>query len=144
MNVASQVRISKVSVKKDKVGQKWATIQLMRAVDESDSYTGVLADSLEFMESQEKAQHLKLTETLGSKNLIFFPALGVEKPSEMLHSVELGAFKIKREESAERDWLILTYDFTVTLEDARRWLIPSIGDDILCVVEDCQLSFPKD
>lgn len=144
MNAASQVRISKVSVKKDKVGQKWATIQLMRAVDESDSYKGVLADALEFMESQEKAQHLKLTEKLGSKNLVFFPAVGVDKPSEMLHNVELGAFKIKREESEERDWLILTYDFTVTLEDARRWLIPSIGDDILCVVEDCQLSFPRE
>lgn len=143
MEAASQVRISKVSVKKDKVGQKWATIQLTRAVDQSDSYKGVLADALEFMESQEKAQHLKLTETLGSKNLVFFPAAGVDKPSEMIHSVELGAFKIRREESEDRDWLLLTYDFTIPLEDARRWLIPSIGDDILCVVEDAQLSFPK-
>lgn len=143
MNVASQVRISKVHVKKDKVGQKWATIQLMRAIDDSDSYSGSLHEAVDTMQSQEQVELMKLSVKLGSKNLIFFPAAGVDQPSEMLAGIELGAFKIKREGTDDRDWLILTYEFTIPLESARRWLLPSIGDDILCVVEDCQLSFPK-
>lgn len=123
------------------MGQKWATIQLMRAVDESDSYQGTLADALDHMGDHDLVRQMKLDETMKSKNLIFFPAAGVDKPSEALHNVEIGSFVIKREESSDRDWLVITYEFTVSLEDARRWLIPSVGDDILCVVEDCQMSF---
>lgn len=144
MNAANQVRVSKLKIKKDKLGQKWCTVELTRAVDESDHYTATLASSLEHMQEQEGVAQIKVSERVNSRNLIFFPAVGIEKPTEAFHNVELGNFKLRREEGTDRDWLVLTYDFTVTLEEARRWLIPSIGDDILCIVEDCQLSFPKD
>jgi hypothetical protein len=144
MNAANQVRISKLKIKKDKMGQKWCTIEVTRALDESDSYTNTLAAALEHMKEHVGVSQMKLSERVTSRNLIFFPAEGVDKPSEAFHNLELGNFKLKREEGTDRDWLVLTYEFTVPLIEARRWLIPSIGDDILCVVEDCQLSFDKE
>ncbi len=143
MNSANQVRITKIKVKKDKLGLKWATIELTRAVDESDRYVSSVTSALEHMRENEKVTSLKISEEVKSKNLIFFAAIGIDKPSDMFPNCEIGNFRVKREESEDRDWLVLSYDFTVQLEDARRWLIPSIGDDILCVVEDSQLSFPK-
>lgn len=144
MNAASQVRVSKLKIKKDKMGQKWCTVEIMRAVDESDHYTDSLKSALQHMTENEGVDLMKVGTRVTSRNLIFFPAEGVEKPSEAFHNVELGNFKLRREEGTDRDWLVLTYEFTVALVEARRWLIPSIGDDILCVVEDCQLSFPKE
>lgn len=144
MNAASQVRVSKLKVKKDKMGQKWCTVELMRAVDESDHYTDTLKNALDHMTMNQGVAQMKLSDRVTSRNLIFFPAAGVEKPSEAFTNIELGNFKLKREEGTDRDWMVLTYEFTVSLADARRWLIPSIGDDIMCIVEDCQLSFPKE
>lgn len=144
MESASQVRISKIKVKKDKIGCKWATIELMRAVDDSDKYTPNVSSAIESMTENEKISQVKLSEHVAARNLHFFAGVGVDKPSDIFPSVEIGNFKLKREESEDRDWLVLTFEFTVPLEDARRWIIPSVGDDILCVVEDAQLSFPKD
>lgn len=144
MNSANQVRITKIKVKKDKIGLKWATITLTRAVDESDRYVASVTSALEHMKENEKVGSLKLTEQVASKNLLFFAGIGVDKPSAMFPSAEISNFRLKREESEERDWILLHFDFTVPLEEARQWLIPSIGDDILCVVEDSQLSFPKE
>lgn len=140
---ANQVRVTKIKVKKDKVGLKWATIELTRPLDESDSYTSAIRSSIDHMRSNEKVTNLKLNEQVTSRNLIFFAALGIDKASEMFTNIEITNFKLKREESEDRDWLMLTFDFTVPLEDARRWIIPSIGDDILCVVE-APISFPKE
>jgi hypothetical protein len=144
MNSANTVRISKIKVKKDKVGLKWATIELTRAVDEEDRYTGSVTNALEYMQDNKEAAQVKLDEHVGNRNLLFFAGFGVDKPNEVFPNVELTTFKLRREESGDRDWFLLTFEFTVPLEDARRWLIPCIGDDILCVVEDSQLSFPKD
>lgn len=144
MNSANQVRVSKVSVKKDKLGLKWATIELTRAVEESDQYTAAVRATLEHMKDCKPVSKVKMEEHVPSKNLVFFAGFGVEKPSEMFPAVDLGNFRIKREETEDRDWFVLQFDFTVPLEAARRWIIPSIGDDILCVVEDAQLSFPKE
>ena len=142
MQSANQVRISKIKVTKDKLGLKWATIELSRPVDESDRYAPAVTSALEHMRENEKVSRMKLSEQVASRNLVFFAGLGVDKPSDVFPGVEVGNFRIKREESEDRDWIVLSFDFTVPLEDARRWLIPSIGDDILCVVEDAQLSFP--
>jgi hypothetical protein len=87
---------------------------------------------------------MKLSECVAARNLIFYAADGVEVPSERLNGVEIGNFKIKREEHKGQHWFVLTYEFTVTLEEARRWIIPSIGDDILCVVEAAQMEFRSD
>lgn len=143
MNSANQVRISKIKVKKDKLGLKWATIELTRAVDESDRFTPSVSSAMEHMRENAKVETVKLSEQVGAKNLIFFAAIGIDKPSDLFPGVEIGNFRLRREESEDRDWIVLSFDFTVPLEDARRWLIPSIGDDILCVVEDAQLSFPR-
>lgn len=143
MQSANQVRITKIKVKKDKVGLKWSTITLTRAVDDSDRFVPSVTSALEHMASNDKVASLKLSESVSSKNLVFFAGVGIDKPSAMFPAVEIGNFRLKREESEERDWILLHFDFTVPLEEARTWLIPSIGDDILCVVEDSQLSFPK-
>lgn len=143
MESANQVRITKIKVKKDKLGLKWATIELTRAVEEQDRYTGSVASALEHMRDNEKVQTLKLSERVESKNLVFFAGLGMDKPSALFPGCEIGDFKLRREESEDRDWLVMSFEFTVPLEEARTWLIPSIGDDILLVVEDSQLSFPK-
>jgi hypothetical protein len=143
MNSANLVRVTKIKVKKDKVGLKWATIELTRPLDEQDSYTPSVRSSIEHMRDNKNVASMKLSEQVEARNLIFYAALGIEQPSEMFPDVEIGNFRLKREESEERDWLMLTFDFTIPLENARKWIIPSIGDDILCVVEDAQLSFPK-
>ena len=143
MQSANQVRVTKVKVKKDKLGLKWATIELTRPLDESDSYTSSVRSSIEHMRENEKVSNMKLSEQVAARNLVFFAGVGVDKPSEMFPGCEIGNFKLKREESDDRDWLVLSFEFTVPLEDARRWIIPSIGDDTLCVVEDAQLSFGK-
>ncbi len=144
MESANQVRVSKIKVKKDKHGQKWATIELSRAVEEGDKYSAAVTLAIEQMRDNEKITNLKMDETVAARNLIFFAAIGIDKPSELFPGVEVGNFRLKREESDTQEWLILSFDFTVQLEDARRWIIPSIGDDILCVMEDAQLSFGKD
>jgi hypothetical protein len=144
MKSANQVRVSKIKVKKDKLGMKWATIELMRPVEEEDQFTSSVRSALEHMRENDKVGQMKLTESVAARNLTFFAALDIDKPSEFFTGVEVGNFKIKREESEDRDWLVLTYEFTVALEQARKWIIPSIGDDIFCIVEDAQLSFPKE
>jgi hypothetical protein len=143
MQSANQVRVTKIKVKKDKLGLKWATIELTRPVDESDSYTPAISQTLDHMRGNEKVKQVKMSEQVAARNLFFFAAPGVDKPSDVFPGVEVGNFRIKREESEDRDWLVLSFDFTIQLEDARRWIIPSIGDDILCIIEDAQLSFPK-
>jgi hypothetical protein len=144
MNSASQVRISKIKVKKDKAGLKWATVQLTRAVAEEDSYTSGVRATIEHMRENKVVTNVKLSERVERKNLVFFAAEGLDKESEMFPVVDLVNFRIRREDEEERDWLVLSFEFTIQLDDAKRWIIPSIGDDILCVVEDSQLSFPQE
>lgn len=143
MESANQVRVTKIKVKKDKLAQKWATIELTRAIEETDRYTPSVTSALEYMTENEEAKQVKLSTEVKNRNLFFYAGIGVDKPSDQFFNVEIGNFRLRREESEDRDWLVMTFDFTIPLELARTWLIPSIGDDILCVVEDAQLSFPK-
>ena len=142
MNSASAVRVTKIKVKKDKLGVKQATIELTRVVEPEDQFIAGVKLAVEQMGENEALESVKLSETAKSKNLIFWAAVGIDKPSEQFHCVTLGRFRIKREVMDEsKSRLVLSFEFTVSLEDARVWIIPSIGDDVLCVVEDAQLSF---
>jgi hypothetical protein len=140
MDSANMVRVTKVHVKKDRLGVKLARIEITRVVDESDRFTDSVALALRQMAENSEIETVRLTETVPSRTLVFFAAAGIERPSDTIADVEIGNFKVWREDSAVTTRLVLSFEFTVRLDEARRWLIPSIGDDVLCVVEQAQLS----
>ena|SRR6266705_2361659 len=140
METASAVRITKIKVSKDRLGTKLVTIELTRVVEREDKFIGSVAEAIDQMTENESLELVKLSTTVGSKNLIFWPAAGIDRPSETFVTVMLKKFRIKREGDEEHSQLVMSFEFTVPLEEARRWVIPAIGDDVMCVVEDSQLA----
>ena len=143
MQTIGTVRITKIKITKDKQGSKFATIELTRILDAEDKITDLQETVSCIMRERGHISKVKLTENVKKQNLIFWAAAGIDKPSDMLHCVELSNFRLTREGEADSDEaeIVASFDFTCSLEDARRWLIPAIGDDILLAIEEAQMSF---
>lgn len=143
MSAASSVQITKVRITRDKNGDKHAVISLRRVLDSADHYTDSIAHAVGQMKENAAINSLRLAGTLLC-NLTFWAAAGLAKPSEILEGTEIGNFRLDREVTGPgHSYLTLTYDFELKLDLARRWIIATLGDDILCVLETSQLSFPK-
>lgn len=136
MNAASRVRIAKLKIGKNKFGMKVCEIELRRSVDESDHHTPHVEAAIQHMNQNEKCTKIDLGLEMRACSLAFYGS-PTSEPSDRFPSVEVWKFKLKR----ERGEITLSFSFVTLLEDARRWLIPSIGDEILCVIEDAQMSF---
>lgn len=142
MESANRVVISKIKVKKDKLGLKTATVEITRVVEEGDKFTPDIEDAIMSMSANKKIDSLKLSEIVGARNLLFFSAPDMPKPSDMVAGIEIGSFKLRREQSDVRDVLVISFEFTMELAHAKQWILPSIGDDVMLVVEDMQTSLP--
>lgn len=141
MESANRVVISKIKVKKDKHGIKTATVGITRVIEDGDKFTPDIEDAIASMAANKKMQKLSLTEEVGARNLVFFSAPGIDKPSEMIAGATLGRFTLRREEAEINEALVIYFEFTMQLDHARQWVLPSIGDDVMLVVEDMQESF---
>jgi hypothetical protein len=140
---ANTVRVTKIKVAKDKRGKKTATIQLTRVVEVGEQLTPLLREAVDHMEAHEKITKMQLSERIPRRNLLFWPSnADLGTPSDLFPCVELNNFRLRREGNSEKEEtsILMTWEFTVPLDDARRWLIPAIGDDIVCVVEDANLT----
>jgi len=141
MEGASSVRISNIQVKKDKNGTKYATIEILRVVDEGDQFSAGIALALQQMRENKALLSIEISESVLGRNLVFFAGIGVTQASEAFHNVELRNFRVKRERVGEHEDLVMKFRFTVKLEEAF-WTLRAIGDDVLCVVEESQPSLP--
>lgn len=137
MEHATTARISRVRVSKDKkTGKKQAAIELAQPVSDGAKLDGPLALAVEQMRDNPKLELVRLSITVEKRNLAFFTPGSVGKPLETVKSVELAKFRVKR----DGDLLEIFYQFELTLEQAKRWLIPAIGDEVMVMVEAAQMT----
>ena len=141
MQSIGAVRLTKIKITKDKQGSKFATIELTRVLDEEDKITDLQETMALIMKERGHVSKVRLSEHVPKQNLIFWSAPGIDKPSDMIHCVELSNFRLSRDgepDSSEAE-IIMSFEFTSSLEDARRWLIPAVGDDIYLAIEEAQM-----
>lgn len=143
MENATALRISRLKVKRDKFGMKYATIRLESPADSWQRTDSLhLRCAIEAFQRNPKMIRLKLSDCLTAKSLTFFTREEPETSQECATPVDLLNFHLERAPD-EPDWIFLSFEFTVPLEFARRWLIGQIGDDLLCAISNAQLSLGK-
>ena len=144
MSGAHRVRVAKIKVERDKHGHKLCTIELARTVDEADQDTPAVWRSIQHMQDNEKVTKLHLGIEMKACSLEFYGAPQT-KPSESFAWTEAYNYRLKREKPGSfQSSISMSFDFTVSLEAAKRWLIPAIGDDILCVIGEPQMRLPEE
>ena len=138
---ASRVQIAKLKVAKDKWGIKYCRVSILRTVDESDRDTPAVAAAIQHMMGNQKVTKVAVGMELRACSLTFYGAPET-KPSERFPAVEAFNFRLKREKPGSVDTSIsLAFDFNIPLVRAKEWIIPAIGDDILCVIDREEVLF---
>lgn len=141
MSDAMKVQITKIKISKDKTtGRKLASIELTRQIEDTDEYEGEVAKAINQITDNDGIETVSLSTVETPRSLSFSSVDG--RGSDFVPACALEKFKIRRECAKPVDIFYLSFEFTIPLKDAKRWLIPSIGDLVGVLIENSTLPLP--
>lgn len=133
------VQITKIKIMKEKkTGAKLAIVELTRIIECDDSFEHPLSAAVNAFSSQQSLEKCSLNISLNSKNLLFSNPGSVGSKFEA-YERSLENFKLERIGLVD---ISMSFEFFIPLSEAKRWLIPAIGDEVRVEITDCQGSLP--
>ena len=147
-----QVNLTKVTLKRDSEGGKWATLALSFIISSMAALTAPLKAAVSLMDKDDALDSISTADEMQNVRLEFTP-VGVSKAVRKVFEVTtLTGFQIVKEKAqqsgtlkSERTGKVkLTFNCAVPMMIAGMWALDNFGNDIMLEISKAQAELPLD